>query len=183
MNKSLHCTLALLAMLAAPAAHAADEQFYAGVGLILDGSMTVGYRGALYDNTNHPSKYSLYGGYNLTDHFSIEAGYAHFGKYKFAAPVSVDLNAFHVAAVGRMALGESFSVFGKVGAARHSVDVSVPGASRITGSTRAMLAIGADYRLAKNLSLALELSDYGATRDYGLHLGWRKLEAGLKYQF
>ena len=183
MNKSFYSAMALLAMLAAPAVHAADEKFYVGAGLSSGGSLTISDGAAKFDNTNNPMALSLYGGYNFTDNIAIETGYTHFGKFKFAAPVILDLNAFHVAAVGRVALGESCSVLGKLGVARNSMKASVPGASDTSSTTRPLFGIGADYRLAKNLSLALELTDYGTTKDNGLHITRRKLEAGVKFHF
>lgn len=182
MNKTLYCTIALFAMLAAPSVHAAEDKLYAGLAFGSSGTVVISGDAGRFENTNNPLSARLYGGYDITENFAIEAGYAHFGKFKFALPVTVDLSAIHVAAKGSMPLGAYFSVFGKLGVTRHSIDVSGLGGENAT-KTRPLMGIGADYRLTENLSAALEFTDYGTIKSDGGRLTMRKFEAGLKYHF
>lgn len=184
MNKNLYSSMALLAMLATPAVHAAEDKLYAGVAVGTSGVLTVSSGAGRFDSTNKPASFDLYGGYDFNDNFAIEAGYARFGKFKFDSPATVDLSAMHVAAKGSMALGDSFSVYAKLGLARDRVEVAglAPG-SETTTKTRALIGIGADYRLTGKLAVSLGYTDYGTIKDGDGKLNIRRVEAGLKYHF
>jgi len=183
MNKLLYSILALTAALAAPCAHAEDP-FYIGAALGAQGKLNLATNGVIERNTNHPRAFRLSGGYQFNEHFALEAGYIGFGNFNFASGAEVDLSALHVAAKGSIALGESFSLFGKAGLARHDRDITgaTPGAGSLV-KTRAMYGIGVAYRMTEKLSLTAELVDYGTIRSPGTKLTMRQLEVGLNYRF
>jgi OOP family OmpA-OmpF porin len=184
MNKHFYSTMALLAMFAAPAAHAQDEKLYAGLALSEGGSavLQAGQYGRI-ENTNNALGVRAFGGYHISEHVAIEAGYARFAKFTFDVPLSLDLSGMYVAAKGSIRLGESFSLSGKLGAVRHRIHLSAFGESDSAYKTRALIGIGANYPIGKNLSLGLELNDYGSLKGGPIRQGTRKIEAGLGYHF
>jgi hypothetical protein len=183
MNKLLYSTLTLAVALAAPCAHA-EDQFYIGAALGTQGKLKLATNGVIEHNTNHPRAFRLSGGYQFNEHFALEAGYTGFGNFDFASGSEVDLSAFHIAAKGSIPLGESFTLFGKAGVARHDRDITGPtvGAGSLV-KTRAMLGIGVGYRITDRLSLTAEVLDYGTIKSPGTKLEMRQLEVGLNYRF
>jgi OOP family OmpA-OmpF porin len=184
MNNTFYSGLALIAMLAAPAVHAVENNLYVGAAIAGGGTVVIQTQAGRFENTNSAHPFKLYGGYDITEHVAIEAGYASYGKFRFASPGTVDLSGLHVAAKGSMALGKSFSVFGKLGAVRHSMDVAGIGAESFkTTKTRALMGFGFDYRIIPQLAATLELTNYGTIKSRTGQLRVRQLELGLKYHF
>ncbi len=91
MNKLLSASLILA--LAAPAVHATDT-FYAGAGIGTRGTLHRGTPAGTVDNINHPRPFKVFGGYEFTDLFALEAGYTDFGKYRFPVPGTVDIKSY-----------------------------------------------------------------------------------------
>ncbi len=181
MNKLLYATLAVAAVLSSPVATAADP-FYLGAALGTRGTLNLATPPGSIQNTNHPTPYRVYGGYNVTEHFAIEAGYKDFGKYKFALPASVDIDAFYVAGKGSVKVGESWSLFGKIGVSHVNFDATgVPPTD--FQKRRAMYALGADYSVTSNVALGLELSNFGKRTSGNGKLALGQLEATVKYSF
>lgn len=177
MNKLFCSAMLLSATLAAPAVHAEDT-FYVGAGvskhgtLYLDGEV----------NNNRPKPYSVYVGSVLTDHVAIEAGYAAFGKYKFSGPASIDISALYVAVKGSIKLGESWSLYGKAGISRFTLDVS-GNSFKDMHKVRPLLGVGFDYRITKNIALGLEYNDYRSFSTGPGRITTRQVQATVKYIF
>lgn len=190
MNKLLSFTMAAIATLAAGAAHADDA--YAGASIINKGHATLRFDdGRQFENHNSPRTFKLYGGIGITDHFAFEAGHANFGSYAFVNPSTgtgpgplVESNLIYAAAKGTLALGEAFSLFAKIGAARHRLEVAgLTPEPLVTAKVRPMIGVGAEYRITGQLSFAAELVDYGKVKDTLGGLNQRRAEAGFKYSF
>lgn len=181
MNKLL-CTVALLAAaLATPAARAADS-FYAGAGVGTRGVLNLHGPGGKIETSSRPRTYRAFGGYELTDHFAIEAGYKEFGTFKFGVPAEVDISAIQLAARGNMKLGESWSLFAKAGVSRIKVEQTGVNLGDLS-KTRPLLGIGAGYALTNNVGLELEFLDSGSVRSEKGKLNLRQLQANVKYSF
>lgn len=181
MNKFLCTALTMACALAAPAVHAADT-FYLGAGIGTRGNLHIQTPAGTQDNTNNPLPFKVFGGYELTDNFALEAGYTDFGKYKFAQLGTSDIKAFHLVAKGSMKLGESWALFGKVGASHIKLDHAGLSLADIS-ETRPMLAAGAEYAITKNLALGLELVNHGTVRSPTTNLKLRQLQASVRYSF
>jgi len=89
------------------------------------------------DNTS--TSYGLTGGYRFNSNFAVEAGLTRLGEFDYSAPAAGDTisgkykaNALSLAAVGIYPLGQAWSLYGKLGAARTNVDLD---ASSATGAT------------------------------------------------
>jgi OOP family OmpA-OmpF porin len=181
MNKLLYTTMLLAAALAAPAVRAADT-FYVGAGVAARGTMFVDDGAGKRESSNHPSPLKVYAGYDFTDNFALEAGYKDFGKYKFANAASVAIDGLYVAAKGSVKVSESWALVGKAGVSRVNIDVDGAALGEF-GKYRALLALGADYSITKNLALELELANYGRRKSSKGDLGLYQLEANLNYSF
>ena len=124
----------------------------------------------------------MFGGYQLTDHFALEAGYKDFGTYKFDLPASVDLSAFQVAARGSVKVGESWTLFAKAGASRVKIEQTGIDLGH-RSETRPLLGLGAGFAVTKNIGLELELLDSGTLRSDQGKIFLRQLQANVKYSF
>ncbi len=176
-------SLAFAAATCLPAAHAADAlPFYVGA--------TIGTTGQLKFSNNTESvnssrerPFKVYGGYELSEHIALEAGYTHIGKFKFPGHGQIDYSAMHIAAKAGMKLGESFSIYGKLGAARQSLELTSPGDADKINDIRPMIAVGSAWRFSERLSLTLEVTSYGRIKGEGISLRATPVEVGLRYAF
>lgn len=183
MNTVRTSMLALAALLAAPLAQAEDP-FYVGGAVGQRSNITLYTDGSAQRASNEPRAFNVHGGYEVNEHFAIEAGYTRFGKYRFGGGESINLGATYLAAKGSIALGDKFSLFGKAGIADHSL--------KLTGSTqddgtygkaRPMFGAGVAYRVSEQVALKLEVLDYGTLHTGAGDLKMRQFEAGLDFRF
>ncbi len=77
----------------------------------------------LYAADRHDTAYNLYLGTFFNQNFGFEAGYTDFGQVTRAGG-STKANGFNLSAVGKLPLGESFNLLGKLGATYGRTEVS-----------------------------------------------------------
>jgi hypothetical protein len=186
MKKILFAMLAAFAV-AAPAVHA--EGNYAGVALGAgSGDLTLTDDYGSIVSRNHPIPFNMYGGHAFNPNLAIEGGFTFFGEYRFSgagAPSAV-FGVLYVAAKASMKMSDQWLLTGKVGIARHGLDVETHNGSQNKFyyiSTRPLFGIGTEYRFTDRVSATLELNDYGTMSNSQIHLQARALEAGFKYRF
>lgn len=120
------------------------------------------------------ASWKLYGGYQFNPTWGLEAGYTDLGHHRGA-----DTESLSLAGTGTRALGDRWSLFGKLGAASNRTDL--PGAS---SHTDLLLGVGVGYSMSKNLGLRLEYEDYGKpSNGAGNDSRSNNLGLGLKYGF
>lgn len=132
----------------------------------------------------------LYAGYAFNDVLAIEGGWSinqtgRFAKSETGAShdASFKANVAYVAARATYRISEAWSVAGKVGAARHSLEL---GRGAITDShyeVRPMFGVGASYDLTPHAALTLDLNHYGTVRTRNTEYRVVKLEAGVRFNF
>lgn len=150
------------------------------------------------------SAFKLYGGYDLNRNLAIEAGYARLGtpKYRYVSSGAVgqakvrQSSAFAVAK-GTFPVNEQFSVFGKLGftysrarlegnsnSAAINAAAGFPAAIS-ENNTRALIGIGIEFSLAKNIFLRAEYEDFGKFGDSDLtgETKARLVSIGVTYKF
>lgn len=183
MNK-IFCATIIAASLAASAAQAA-QPFYLGATLgLTKGNSTISDGFVTLESPDNPRPLGINAGYRINRNFAIEAGYTHFGQFDFSNGGQLDINTTHLALKGTAQLSDNWSLVGKVGAARHEVDMSGSiGNTGDTSKTLRMLTVGAEYRFSEQWSGSLALSDYGTKREPGFNLRTRAFEIGLQYNF
>jgi OmpA-OmpF porin, OOP family len=155
--------------------NAADQdvgnRFYGGIGL-----------GAsrLDKSDDNGSVFKLYGGYQITENFGVEAGYMRFGDVTRTYSIGGDsltqtgkARAFYTAGTVRWQFSDSFSVNGLAGVAFNQVrDDATIGDRNLNGDKRSvMLGLGAQYQLSERTALTVnfdhlaEISEEGPSSD------------------
>lgn len=196
MHKHISAVLLALPMFASLSAHAAGQddkgRFYAGVATGQSKSTLENAAGERFSSKNHPLPVKLYGGVNLTDYLSLEAGFSGAtGKYEFdqrlygtALEPRLSSQAFYVAVKGTVAVSERVDLHAKLGAAHSRFEMSNAGLhDRKLNGTKPMIGIGASYKLTEKVAATLEFEHYGTVKEKGSELSQRQLQAGLKFSF
>ena len=139
------------------------------------------------ENQNNPLSMKLYGGVDLTDRYGLEIGYGFFGTWKVSDPTAGSTNQYqlsskllYVAGKASIPLGESLSLFGKVGLASNKFSREVN--SQPAGSisfVRPMFGAGVGYNFTENIAAVVEFNRYGSAQGNTQ----QKAELGLKYAF
>ena len=112
--------------------------------------------------------FKLFGGYNFTPNFGLEAFYVDLGEASItgtdsflgAARATIEVSGFGLAAVGRLPVADRFEILGKAGLFIWDIDVGVQSGigsgSLSDDGTDLMLGLGGGYKLTENLSLQAE---------------------------
>jgi OmpA-OmpF porin, OOP family len=114
----------------------------------------------------------IYGGYQLTENFGVQAGYVHMrelnrnsGSGATLVTQTVTGHSTYVAGTARLPLGQSFALTGKVGVSFGKVTDASPSTAAtnlLLGSkTSLLVGTGAEYVLNHNVSFSVELESYG----------------------
>lgn len=122
--------------------------------------------------------YGLDGGYQFSDMFGLELGYANYGAPKTSGTVSgsnlevsQQISAFRMSATASFPLSNSFAVTGKLGISNTSATVnstvtpgpSIPGYT--ASSTALAYGIGVRYKLSNTVALRAQYENLGKTGD------------------
>jgi OOP family OmpA-OmpF porin len=200
MKKIIFALVASAAALSGSAAYAQNAQDAAGTGYI--GAGVVGSRyefenlgSNVLSGDNHSGYKAggkVYGGYNITNTWAVEAGYADFGKRSYnytqggaAGGINTDAHSYYVAGKGTWPVAQDFAVFGKLGVARNHNEVNTSGIAAFSGDenkTALYASVGGEYAINKNVKVSLEYENYGKNDiDTGRKAG--AVTAGLRYNF
>lgn len=178
MNKSFATSFTLIAALTAQSSFAAEanHDYYLGAALATKGTMT--------GSTSSSLPFRLYGGFALNDQVAYEVGYTSFGVFKYSQNREIALSALTLAAKGTLHITDSWTAFGKVGAARHVIDVKGTGLFvREQNKVTPMLGVGVGYKVTPKLTLDMELVSYGKIKLDNGQLTYRTLQLGANYSF
>jgi OmpA-OmpF porin, OOP family len=122
--------------------------------------------------------YGLDGGYQYSDRFGFELGYADYGAPKTSGPVSgsnlevsQQISAFRISATASLPLSNSFALTGKLGISNTTVNVTstvtpgpaIPGYT--ASSTSLAYGAGISYNLSKTVALRAQYENLGKTGD------------------
>jgi OOP family OmpA-OmpF porin len=206
MNKQI-LFLALSAALAATSAQAADTGFYVGgsfgqvnvsdfSGADLDAELAAQGITASSSTDDTDTGWKVFAGYQFMKFFAVEGAYTNLGEATahsiITAPVAgtvdttVETEAWTVSALGILPLGDSFSLFARLGVNFWNADISAVGTgggvtaavSEDDDGTDMVYGVGAAYRFTKNLSVRGEWERY-ALDDADVDL-W---SAGVSWNF
>ena len=130
----------------------------------------------------------VFGGYRFNENLGVEAGYAALGRFSESvtvggASLKQDGKARSIfgAATGRLPLGESFALHGRLGLSSGKVSGTnvLPAGGNLMGSkTSVLLGVGAEYRPKPNVALTVNVDSYGKLSNkvkasalvFGLHV-------------
>lgn len=152
--------LALLGLLASTAVLAETQPgFYVGAG-VGKASIEVDDTGFDADDT----AFKVFGGYNFNQYFAVEATYFDGGKpdERFGSGVvEAATDGVNASAVGRLPIGDVFSLFAKVGFASYDVEVT----TRIRNAT-VFSATGSDEDLSYGIGGAFDFGSFELRGEY-----------------
>ena len=106
----------------------------------------------------------VFGGYHFNPNYGVEAGYAALGSLTTSAMQDGKASSVFGAATGRLPLGDSFALHGRLGASHGKVSGtdSAPNSSTVFGSKNSvLLGVGAEYRPKPNIALTLKYDSFG----------------------
>ncbi len=145
-----------------------------------------------YDLDDNDIGWSLYGGYRINRYLGVEGGYVNLGKYKATSPsndTEDSFEAFYLAAVGILPLGDHWQLRAKAGGGIMKLDQSFSNQddARDEGGTY-LLGVGARWapEFFHGLALNLNYDTYFFTVeqvgvDYDQWIGM--LSLGAEYMF
>lgn len=180
---------ALCAAAAAPAQGqvAQESSYFGGIAILAPGGTHLDTQGTRLKGKNDPLRFKLYGGVQLSRHFALEGGYAHFGKDRFKAPggnIEIGTDLLYVAGRGTIAVGDSFELFARAGVSAQRYRMhGLPGAPDTKNGFSPMLGLGVGYKLTDKLTLTLEAEHFGRIRVDQRHFGRGGYSAGLNMRF
>ncbi|MEX5746062.1 outer membrane beta-barrel protein [Massilia sp. X63] len=155
MFKKIAAATALV--LASSAAFAAQPNtFYAGADV---GKTKVD------DFSKRDTSVGAFVGYNLSQNFAVEGGYRRLGDYDIGVMSyggaidngSVKVDQAHLSLVGSMPIGESFSLYGRLGVNRLEAKLSSPAYDSKESTTKALYGVGLSYAFTPAVSARLEV--------------------------
>ena len=134
----------------------------------------------------------IFGGYDLTDTFGVEAGYVDFRNANYAyttgnsstvRQANADGRSFYIAGKGTFPINEQFSVVGKLGATDNKRTLnSTDAAYNVSQSKTELYAgVGVQYKLNQKVALVAEYERFGKNRDFGVKAD--VFTIGAKYAF
>lgn len=114
----------------------------------------------------------IFGGYQLTEHFGVQAGYVRMhdlnqnsGSGATLVTQTATGHSTYVAGTARLPLGQSFALTGKLGVSFGKVTDASPSTAAtnlLLGSkTSLLVGTGAEYVLNHNVSFSVEMESYG----------------------
>lgn len=138
----------------------------------------------------------IYGGYQITPNWGIEAQYADLGNRDFAirngagvqlATGSLKATQFSIAGTGTLPLASNFSLFGKLGISSNHGKISAVGISDRGSKTSPLIGVGVAYNFNPKLAVRLEYEDFGKFSNDGSASGGairaNNFALSLKYAF
>ncbi len=181
MNSTKLTVLATLvtATLSMPlAASAQDAGFYLGgsVGRSDTNNDTAAFAAlgaTVLGSDEKDTGWKLFGGYQFTKNWSVEASYVDLGKFGVTGRIgalpftaSAKVTGYALAAVGTLPVSQNFDLFAKVGIVhsrvKSSATVAAAAAAANDNDTDWTAGIGAKYNVNKNFAIRAEIERYEA---------------------
>ena len=141
------------------------------------------------DNEN-PNGASLGLGYIVNKNWDAEIGYTHFGTVKsigISPQKSLKTQTIYAAGIGKLPITETFSVFGKAGAAFNYSILSSEGTSIEYSKpiTELLLGAGFSYQFTEELAATIDYTHYGKGKvaNNSAEFKLDQINFGLKYNF
>jgi OOP family OmpA-OmpF porin len=103
-------------------------------------------------------------GYQINRTFSAELGYTNLGKVSEGTS-EVEGTAWEVIGLGKLPVGNQFSVYGLAGIAMTKTEGRILGVNFDDDSTELTFGVGAQYDVSRNLGARLQWQRYGADED------------------
>jgi OOP family OmpA-OmpF porin len=180
-------TLATLALTLSPTAFAEDAGWYAGFNAgqsrasIDDARITSGLLGqgfttsSISDDDSHFG-FKIFGGYDFNRYFALEGGYFNLGQFGFTAHTvpagtlrgDIKLQGANIDLLGKLPLGEQFSLFARAGLNYAKAKDSFSGTGAVAvinpspekSSANYKFGVGAEYDFTPSFGMRVEAERY-----------------------
>lgn len=173
---------AFVAVSAPAAAQQSDAGWYIG-GSYGISNIDVDTGGPGFSVDGDDSGFKIFGGYQFTKHWGLEAGYLDAGKASITGPggsADVSVTALTFAGTGTLPLGENFSLLGKVGL--WMWDTGCNGAICVSSAsdsdTDLYFGLGVRYSFSKSWAIQAEWEQFETSAD-----SVTLTSVGLRYKF
>jgi opacity protein-like surface antigen len=147
----------------------------------------LGNGNGFYGAENRNTAYSIYGGSYFRDsNLGMELGYTDFGRVNRAGG-STKADGINLSLIGRVPLGSSFNLLGKVGGLYARTDVSTGAGSGVTpGSTTDLdwtYGVGVEFAFARQWSAVLQYDENNMKFAGGARDKVTNLAVGIRYLY
>jgi OOP family OmpA-OmpF porin len=203
-------TLAVLAFTSSPTAFADDAGWYAGFnggqsrakiadGRIADGLLGDGFTTTSISNEDHHLGFKLFGGYEFNRYIALEGGYFDLGRFGFTADTvpagslrgDIKIKGLNLDAVGRIPMGEKFSLFARAGLNYSESKDSFAGTGLVAAIDPAphkrdpnyKYGVGAEYQFTRYVGMRIEAERYRIDDAVGNKGDVDLFSAGLVFRF
>ena len=153
------CAFAAAALTAAPV----FAQGYVGLGV--GSSKISGFdTGTVSGGNTNKSLVKIYGGFQFTPNWGLEAQYSDLGKRDVTnagvALGSFSTSQYSIAGTGTLPLSSGFSLLGKLGVSANRINAPA-GSLNSANNTSALIGFGAAYSFTPAMSVRVEYEDFG----------------------
>lgn len=203
-------SLLTLALMAAPYVLAAEPGWYVGGNIgqtratidnerITSGLLGSGLTAGPIDEHDRDRGAKLFGGYQLSQNFSVEAGYFDLGHMGFTTTTTptgtltgdMRLRGINLDLVGALPISERFSAFGRIGVARSQANDTFSGTGAVnvlnpnpsTRSNNLKVGLGLEYAFTPAFSLRTEIERYRVDDAVGNKGDVDLFSLGVVYRF
>ena len=140
----------------------------------------------LFGIDRNKNTYNLYGGSYFNDFIGLEVGYADFGRFNRGGG-QTKADAFNLGLVGKLPLGTSFNLLGRLGTTYGRTEVSSNIASGVVAGKETgwggSYGVGAEFMFNPQLSAVLQYDEYNLKFAGGQRDRINTTSLGLRYRF
>jgi OOP family OmpA-OmpF porin len=157
--KKTFLSAALAAALVAPSAFADNHgNFYVGGAVGKTEVDYVEFAGVTVTDDSDTS-WKLFAGYNFNENFAVEFAYQDLGDNSFEylnVPATADGEAYSLALLAKLPMGEQAEAYAKLGYARVDAEVSAGGLTLGADDSDVLYGLGVSYSVTETVDLRLE---------------------------
>lgn len=128
-----------------------------------ESDFSLGNGTGVFGSERHDTVYNVYVGNYFSSNFGLELGYTDFGRVNRAGG-RTKADGINVSLVGKLPLGDSFNLLGKVGTTYGRTEVSsAPGSGVVAGDESAFgwsYGVGAEYNFNPQWSAVLQYDEH-----------------------
>jgi hypothetical protein len=141
----------------------------------------------IFGSDKNATAYALYaGGYFDNSNFGAELGYIAFGSISRAGG-STKANGINLSFIGKIPLGESFNLLGKLGTIYSRTDVSAVAGSGVTAGNESgfdwSYGVGGEYLLGRQWSAVLQYDEHFMKYAGGVNERVTLTSLGMRYRY
>lgn len=158
---------------------AADQAWYVGGDLASTKFQAFG-------GSERKTGVGAYGGYRVNENFAIEATVRNMGNWDTSSG-KLSANSLSASVLAIAPLGDAFALYGRLGYARNSLDLTKNSSITSVHENKALFGIGGNYSINKHVMLRVEYVNLGKNQigsgSTGFDIKMQQINAGASYVF